>query len=116
MSTTAKKTTVPAGAKKPTDHQAKAEEAPAELRCTVQGREWVVPTEALDDFELLDDLNALDQHQNAARFPSVMRRLLGETQMREAMDALRDAETGRVSIEAGADFVAELMEALNPSS
>ena len=116
MTTTAKKTTVPAGAKKPTDRQAKAEDAPAELRCTVRGREWVVPTEALDDFELLDDFNALERHQNAARFPSILRRLLGDEQMREALDALRDETTGRVSIEAGADFVAELMQELNPSS
>ena len=36
--------------------------------------------------------------------------------MRVAMDALRDETTGRVSIEAGADFVAELMQELNPSS
>ena len=116
MSTTAKKTAVPAGVKKPTDHQAKAEDAPAELRCTLRGREWVVPADALDDFELLDDFNALEQHQNAARFPSILRRLLGNDQMRDAMDALRDETTGRVSIEAGADFVAELMQELNPSS
>lgn len=116
MSTTAKKTAVPAGVKKPTDHQTKAEDAPAELRCTLRGREWVIPADALDDFELLDDINALEQHQNAARFPSILRRLLGDDQMRDAMNALRDEKTGRVSIDAGSDFVTDLMLELNPSS
>jgi hypothetical protein len=81
----------------------------------VRGKTWVVPADALDDFELLDDLNALEQRADATRLPSVLRRLLGD-QWRDAMDVLRDKDTGRVSVEAGAEFVMELMGALNPNS
>lgn len=115
MSTT-KKTVIPDDVKKPTDRKPKAEDAPDELRVTVRDREWVVPAEALDDFELLDDLHALDQQRNATRFPSILRRLLGDEQTRDAMELLRDGKSGRVTIETGAGFVSDLMSELNPSS
>lgn len=124
MTTTARKTTarktaaaVPARAKKPQDHRPPATEQPPEvLRATVAGHEWEVPAAAIDDFELLDDLNSLDQHGDPTRMPSVLRRLLGDEQWHKAMDVLRDPTTGRVSVEAGGDFVMELIQALNPSS
>ena len=108
-------TVVPDNVKNPQDHKAKATPAPEVLTATVRGVEWSVPADALDDFELLDDLNALDQKGDATRLPAVLRRLLGD-QWRDAMDVLRDEGTGRVSVEAGAEFVMELMGALNPNS
>ena len=106
---------IPEGAKAPQDRKPKAESKPETLTGHVRGRDWTVLTEALDDFELLDDLNALEQKGDATRLPAVLRRLLGE-QWRDAMDAMRNTETGRVSVEAGSEFVMDLMGALNPNS
>lgn len=115
MSDTKTKALAPKAAKQPQDHKPKAEPKPETLTAYVRGREWSVPSDALDDFELLDDLNALEQKGDATRLPAVLRRLLGE-QWRDAMDVMRNTETGRVSIEAGSEFVMDLMGALNPNS
>ena len=106
---------VPKGAKVPEDRKPKAEPKPETLTATIKGRDWSVPADALDDFELLDDLNALEQKGDVTRLPSVLRRLLGD-QWRDAMDAMRDESTGRVTVEAGSEFVMSLMGALNPNS
>ena len=106
---------VPDGVKKPQDRKPKAEPKPETLTATVNGKDWSVPADALDDFELLDDLNALEQRNDATRLPSVLRRLLGD-QWRDAMETLRDKDSGRVSVEAGSKFVMDLMGALNPNS
>lgn len=105
---------IPKNAKKPSDHKAKEFESDF-LTATVAGKEWRIPKNAMDDFELLDDFNALEQRDDPTRLPSVLRRLLGD-QWRDAMEAIRDEETGRVSIEAGAEFAGEIMEALDPNS
>jgi hypothetical protein len=105
-----------AGARTPQDHQAKKPVVPeGKLGATVRGKLWLVDEEALDDFELLDDLNALDQRSDPTRMPAVLRRLL-QDQWSEAMDVLRDKDTGRVTVEAGSQFVFDLMEELNPNS
>lgn len=104
---------VPPNVKQPQDHKAK--DTPGVRTVEVRGRTWSVPLDALDDFELLDDLNALDQREDPTRLPAVLRRLLGD-QWRQAMDVLRDEETKRVTVTAGAEFVFELMTALDPNS
>jgi hypothetical protein len=115
--TAAKKTTTAArAAKAPQDHQPKAEPEKDFVTVTVRGEEWNVGKEVLDDFELLDDLNALDQRDDATRMPSVLRRFLGDEQWSKAMDVLRDKESNRVTVEAGSEFVWDLMAALNPNS
>lgn len=70
--------------------------------------------ESLDDFELLDDLRAIDVDQNASRLPSLLRRLVGD-QFKSVMDALRN-DSGRVPIEPAQQWLRDLMEALNPNS
>lgn len=109
---------IPAGAKKPADKKPKAEkveEQPTTVTATVAGKEWVIPVDALDDFELLDDFNELEDKGDISRLPSILKRLLGD-QWKDAMDAVRDKKTGRVSIEAGGDFVNSLMGEINPNS
>ncbi len=101
-------TTIPAGAKRPTDRRKSA--STKTLTATAAEREWTVPTDALDDFELLDDLDEIE-NGNAARLPRALKRLLGD-QYRDALDAIRDEGSGRVGVEAGADFVRELFESL----
>lgn len=82
----------------------------------VRDLELKIDPETMDDFELLDDLNALDQKADATRMPSVLRRFVGDEQWPIVMDALRDKTTKRVSVEDGSEFVWELVEALNPNS
>lgn len=74
-----------------------------------------VTREALDDFELLDDLRAIDVDQNASRMPALLRRLVG-ADFQAVMDALRDSVSGRVRIEPAQEWLRDLMEALNPNS
>lgn len=93
--------------KKPQDRKTKAD---APLTAEVGGRTWTVERDAMDDFELLEDLGEVEAG-NAARLPRVLRRLLGADQYREAMDHLRD-DAGKVGVEAGANFVRDLFEGL----
>lgn len=94
----------------PKPPQDRLPKAGAPLTATVAGQEWTVDRDALDDFELLDDLGEIEDG-NAARMPRVLRRLLGD-QYKAALDTIRDPQTGKVGVEAGAQFVRELFEAL----
>ena len=105
---------VPKNAKKPEDHKPKASDAPEVIEVTVRGVDLKIDADALDDFELMDDLNELEQNENPARLPSILRRLVGD-QYRSVMDAIR-GENGRVSVEAGSEFLGEVMEAISPNS
>lgn len=84
------------------------DETPVPLAVTVL-------TVALDDFELLDDLRAIDVDRNASRLPALLRRLVGD-EFGTVMDALRDAGTGRVQIEPASEWIRDLMGALDPNS
>jgi hypothetical protein len=134
--------TKPAGARAPQDHQSKAvtpkvETVEIELpdgldddgkpkTRTVPGRRVTMPVtlgtsidvdvadEALDDFEVLDDIRAVQDQNDASRLPSLLRRLVGD-QYRTVLDVLRGAN-GRVTTEAGSQFVMDLFQALNPNS
>lgn len=124
-------TDIPSTAKKPADKKAPARkkaapkaaptkadeavEAPEVLTATARGREWTIPLDAVDDFELLDAFVQLQDTENVALVPYIMRRMLGN-QWRDAMNLLRDKETGRVGLQAGMEFTQELMGALNPNS
>lgn len=82
---------------------------------TVHGITVQVPDEALDDFELLDDLRAAQDDDDGSRLPALLRRMVGEDYKR-ILNALRDPVTRRVTVEAGAQFVWDLFRALNPNS
>ena len=84
-------------------------------RTTIQGITVTIADEALDDFELLDDLRAVDVDRNVSRLPSVLRRLVGDD-YQPVLDGLRDKTTKRVSVEAGSIFIRSVIEALNPNS
>lgn len=113
----------PATAKLPEDHKPKATaetEAKQVEDFTVHllDRDWTIEAAALDDFELLEKLAVMDGggRQAAAVMPSVLREVLGSAQYATAMDALRDKETGRVSVLAGVQFVRDIFGGLNPNS
>jgi len=117
--------------KKPQDHLSKVEKPKVEKvqitigegqaertvdaqRTVIRGITVTVADEALDDFELLDDLRAVDVDRNASRLPALLRRLVGDD-YREIMERLRDKDTGRVPIQSATEFIRSLMEALNPN-
>lgn len=88
--------------------------SPETIDVTVRGVPLTISADALDDFELLDDLNELEQNNNPGRLPSLLRRLVGD-QWKAVMEALR-GDNGRVSVEDGAEFVGEVLEAISPNS
>lgn len=109
------------GVKQPEDHQAKVEKAKVEevegaRIVTLNGHEYRIENEVFDDFELLDDLRAVQDSEDASRMPALLRRMLGNDGYKEAMNALRDPDTGRVGIEAGSLLVWDLFKALDPNS
>ena len=73
-----------------------------------------VPRDALDDFELLDDLASLKDLNDASRLPSMLRKVVGD-QYGTVMDALRSVN-GRVRIEDGQNFLMDVFGAINPNS
>ncbi|MCC4906974.1 hypothetical protein [Microbacterium sp. cx-59] len=130
--------TKPAGARAPQDRQPKTEKPKVESveidlpdgfdddgdpkfrkvpasRVVVREIEVTVPKEALDDFELLDDIRATQDEHDMSRFPSLLRRLVGDDAYRSILDALR-GPNGRVSASDGAEFVFDVFKALNPNS
>ena len=76
------------------------------LKC---GFDVEVPDEALDDFELLEDLAEIDETENAAKVLSVYKRLLGTEQFKALKEHLR-GESGRVSTKLMMDTLAEIFE------
>lgn len=88
--------------KTPQDHKAPASST-EEITGTASGRQWVIPADALDDWELLEDLN----DPTGASAPSAIRRLLGDGQYAEVKDLLRDPDTKRVSATAMTSFIEE---------
>jgi len=125
---------VPPGAKQPTDHQPKTEKRAKPRVTKVDGGVQVeyrkksstpdkpelfsvlVPTDALDDFELLSDLREVQDGEDASYFPRMLRRLVGAEGYTVVMDGLRDPATSRVSMEDGINFVQDTFEAIAPNS
>lgn len=108
--------------RQPQDRQSKqskpkVEETDTGWTVTHRGITITVPREALDDFELLDDLAELqrDQTRGAARVPSMLRRLTGQEGFRAVTDGLRDKDSGRVPASTAVMFVFEVFQALNPN-
>ena len=100
-------------ASKPQDRKPKVETVDGVSTVTIQGITVKVDKDALDDFELLDDLAQM-QDGDGARIASIARRLFGDD-FKAVMDGLR-GENGRVSVEATSEFIGELLAALAPNS
>lgn len=94
--------------KKPQDRK------PKQGEIIIQGMKLRIAEDAKDDFELLDDLAAIQTSQEGGRFPRVLRRLVGD-QYDAVMEHLRGAN-GRVSLKDGIRFVTDLVKELNPNS
>lgn len=129
-------TVIPDGVKQPEDRKPKAEEAevvkhPAPVtkdvparkdpktgeesesgkEVTYRGVTVFISDDALNDFELLGDIRAMQDADDPSYFPSLTRRLVGNEGYREVMDAIR-SENGRVLIEDGIDWIQSVFEAI----
>jgi hypothetical protein len=83
---------------------------------TLRGITVTVLDEAIDDFELLEDLARIqNDEKQRGLLPNVLHRLLGDAGFRAVMDRLRGTN-GRVPVKAGISFVEELFKALSPNS
>lgn len=107
--------------KKPQDHLEKAEKPKVEpvdggRKVTLGGLTVTVMDDALDDFELLEDLGEiqLDGKKQAGRLPRILRQLIGDD-YQTVMDGLR-GENGRVSVGKASEWIKALFEAINPNS
>lgn len=108
--------------KKPDDHKPKTvkpkvEQIDGGKRVTHRGVTVVVMDEALDDFELVDELSRVQfgEATDKGRLPLICRRLVGEDGYKAMLDGLR-GKNGRVSVKDGFQFIQELFGALNPNS
>ncbi|MFH6689083.1 hypothetical protein ACH473_10685 [Cellulosimicrobium funkei] len=120
----AKRTSVPAAAKKPADRKpatqkrdqkAEAGDESTEVVVTYDGITVTITRDAANDFELLEDLDEIDAG-NAAKFPSAIRRLVGPEQYANVKAHFRDGSNGRVDAERVAKFFYAIFEELNPNS
>lgn len=118
MNTTqTKKTTVPAGAKKPQDRK---KAASAELKALrAEAEEGVTVVEYKGEFfhlyvdrfnqRMADDYEFMDAVSRGV-IPFMVRELLGEKGHMQLIDLVRDEETGLVSTERMGEVFQELME------
>lgn len=98
------------------DVSEQVEEAQEEPRVVeVDGHEYTLEPGFDDDFELLDALSEMQRTGEPSHTPGILRRLVGNEQTRVVINRLRDKETGRVSVDAGSDFVLKLLDALDPN-
>lgn len=102
--------------RKPKVVKPKVEEVDGAKLVTLHDVQWRIDDDAMNDFELMDELREVDRSQDASAFPSMLRRLLGQDQYRRVLDVLRNPETGRVPADKGIEFVQHVFEALNPNS
>lgn len=85
-------------------------------RGKVRGIEVTVPEEALDDFEVLDDIRAAQDEEDASRLPALLRRLVGDEYRRVIAELKKQSPTGRVTVQDGTEFVFDLIQRIAPNS
>jgi hypothetical protein len=108
--------------KPPTDRLSKVVKPKVETveggrKVTLRGFDVTVPDEAIDDFELVEELGRIQfgEQSEQGRLPSILRRLVGDDGYKTVMDGLR-AANGRVPVKDGFEYIQELLGALNPNS
>ncbi len=108
-------------AAQPQDHKTKSKD---HLTVKVRDAKLRIPLEALDDFELLEDLSEAqslagkdDDPEAAGRAAQLalttLKRLLPPSEMEKAKNTLRSPETGRVKASDMLSLVEEIFEAAN---
>lgn len=92
----------------------KAEATNGSIEVNLNGRDWTIAANALNDFEFLEEFGAA-MGGNPFALPSALRRLLGEEQYIDLKDLLRDEE-GHLDTEVVSDFLVRLFQEANPNS
>lgn len=116
------KTARPAGAKKPQDRKPKVEpdrkvtvtEEGDGYKVTFRDIELHIVEEATNDYELVEDL----AEEDPAKMPGVLRKLFGDDGYHALKEALRNPDTGRITVDGPGsigEFLTDLFEAINPS-
>lgn len=106
-------TKIPAGAKKPQDRKKKIVIEDGFRVLELRGVEVRIREELFDDFELLDELSYVDE--NPGYSARLLRRMVGQVKYGELLNKIRDEDTGRVTVEAGAELLADLLDAATPN-
>ncbi|WP_448861696.1 hypothetical protein [Dorea sp.] len=75
---------------------------------TESGFTYEIPEEALDDYELFEDLCAVDNGE-VGKITKVARGYLGNDQMQRLKDHVRNKETGRVSLKKMVEEITNIM-------
>lgn len=104
--------------KEPQDHKKKSANpkvvtAENGKRVTISGKSVTVTNDALDDWELLEDLSDL-QNGKGQRITSIAKRMFGDD-YKPALEQFRGTN-GRVKASEFTKFVQEVVFALNPES
>ena len=103
--------TIPENVKRPADHQtASRDVTPEDTTVEWKGHEYTLTDDAKNDFEVLELLD--DVESNPARFPKLLRALLGPEQFDTWKENSR-GENGRVSTTDAGEFFRFLMGEAN---
>lgn len=86
------------------------------VEVSIDGLRLPVGSEAMNDFELFDQLNRFNETNAPMLLPRIVRGLFGDDAFDEVMNHLRDPETMRVSFVAVVEFLGKVLELLDPKS
>ena len=106
MAAPTKKTTIPAGAKKPADHAPAKEDVEGPQPVTVEwnGHDYVISPENMDDVEVLE-------YFTDENFVGALRLILGADQWQSYKDNERN-ESGRVTASGASEFLDHALKAV----
>jgi len=104
--------------KQPQDRKPKATEQPSKaFEVTVRGVDLTIPADRFDDFELLFDMQTIDQNAGAEALPrliDVFARFLGIADAKRLIAAAK--ADGPLGIESGVALINEVFDALKATS
>lgn len=101
----------------PQDHKPKATAQAQTFEVTVRGVDLSIPAERFDDFELLFDMQTIDQGAGAEALPrliDVFARFLGVADAKRLIAAAK--ADGPLGIESGVALINEVFDALKGTS
>lgn len=82
---------------------------------TVRGVTLSVSPDVFDDLDLMDALDQIQNENNGLRIAGALRKVAGG-KYHELRAALRDEETGRISLSVAGDVFLEIMQGIAPNS
>lgn len=86
------------------------------VEVTIDGLTLPVGSEAMNDFELFDQLNRFNETNAPMLLPRIVRGLFGDDAFDTVMNHLRDPDTMRVSFVPVVDFLGRVLKLIDPKS